>query len=373
MTAPHGGAVREGLSVDFSVDREEFPVAAAFEVPAGETVGILGPNGAGKSTVLAVLAGLLSPDAGRVVLAGRELTRCVDGHAHVVPPERRRVGLMGQDPLLFPHLSALENVAFGPRSQGRPRAASRSAAGDWLERMGLSGLSSRRPGQLSGGQRQRIALARALAAEPLLLLLDEPLGALDAGTVPEIRQVLRTHLRDSGTTGILVTHDVVDAAVLADRILVLDRGRVVDDGTTGAVLTTPRSSFGATLAGLNLIPGTVVDDAGAAGGAVIRAAGGLLLSGVAATPLERGGQAAAVFRPAAVSVFSAPPGGSPRNSWPAVVASLEPGSAAVRLRTAGEPPVAVDITPAAVAELRLAPGMPVVLSVKATEVVIHQR
>ena len=362
-----------GLSVAVSVRREQFPVVAAFDVPAGETVAILGPNGAGKSTLLAVLAGLLVPDTGHVLLSGRELTRCESGRTHLVPPEQRRIGLMGQDPLLFPHLSALDNVAFGPRSQGRSRATSRSIAGDWLDRMGLPGLSGRRPAQLSGGQRQRVALARALAAEPALLLLDEPLGALDAETVPEIRQVLRIHLRDTGTTSIVVTHDVVDAAVLADRILVLDRGRIVDDGPVAAVLATPKSSFGATLAGLNLIPGTVVDDADTAGGAAVRTDGGLLLSGVAATPLARGERAAAVFRPSAVSVFQSAPGGSPRNRWDATVATLEPGTAAVRLRTGGDPAVAVDVTPAAVAELGLTPGMQVVLSVKATEVVIHQR
>ena len=300
-----------GLSVSVAVGREQFPVVVAFDVPTGETVAVLGPNGAGKSTLLAMLAGLLVPDSGRVVLAGRVLTRCEGGRAETVPPEQRRIGLMGQDPLLFPHLSALDNVAFGPRSQGRSRSAARSIAGDWLDRMGLPGLSGRRPSQLSGGQRQRVALARALAAEPALLLLDEPLGALDAETVPEIRQVLRTHLRDSGTTSIVVTHDVVDAAVLADRLIVLDRGRVVDDGTTTEVLATPRSSFGAVLAGLNLVVGAVVDDARSADGAAIRTTDGLLLSGVAATPLARGERAAAVFRPSAVSVFRSGAGGKP--------------------------------------------------------------
>jgi molybdate transport system ATP-binding protein len=373
MTAAADPRTGAGLSVAVSVRREQFPVVATFDVPAGGTVAILGPNGAGKSTLLAMLAGLLLPDSGSVVLAGRVLTRSEGGRVHTVPPEQRRVGLMGQDPLLFPHLSALENVAFGPRSQGRSRAASRSIAGEWLDRMGLPGLAGRRPSQLSGGQRQRVALARALAAEPALLLLDEPLGALDAETVPEIRQVLRTHLRDSGTTSIVVTHDVVDAAVLADRLIVLDRGRVVDDGTAGEVLATPRSSFGAVLAGLNLVLGTVEGDAGTADGAAVRTADGLVLSGVAATPLARGERAAAVFRPSAVSVYRSAPGGSPRNHWAATVATLEPGTAAVRLRTGGEPAVAVDVTPAAVAEMHLAPGMPVVLSVKATEVVIHQR
>ena len=357
------------LSVDVALSRQEFVVRAVFDVPSGESVAVLGPNGAGKSTLLGILAGLAIPDSGQVRLGGRELT----GPGVTVPPEHRRVGLMGQDPLLFPHLSALENVAFGPRSQGRPRRIARSAARDWLDRMGLSGLESRRPAQLSGGQRQRVALARALAAEPDLLLLDEPLGALDAQTVPEIRQVLRTHLRDTGTTSILVTHDVLDAAVLADRVLVLERGQIVDDGPTAAVLAAPRSSFGATLAGLNLLPGTVSEATVEGGAASIVTASGMTVNGLAASTLNSGDQAAAVFRPSAVAVFLDPPGGSPRNHWAATVGSLEPGTAAVRLRTAGAFEIAADITPAAVAELGIEPGAAVFLSVKATEVLIHRR
>lgn len=362
-----------GLSVAVSVQRQDFAVQAAFEVPAGETVAILGPNGAGKSTVLAMLAGLLTPDSGRVVLDGRLLTRSGEGPLTTVPPERRRVGLMGQDPLLFPHLSALENVAFGPRSQGRSRGVSRALALRWLERMGLDGFGARRPAQLSGGQRQRVALARALAAEPALLLLDEPLGALDAQTVPEIRQVLRTHLRATGTTSLLVTHDVLDAAVLADRVIVLERGRIVDDGPTASVLSAPRSSYGATLAGLNVVAGTTNGRAAAGDQAELATSGGLLLQGIAADGLTPGDTGAAVFRPSAVSVFLSLPGGSPRNHWSARIAALEPGTAAIRLRTDGPAEVAVDLTPAAVAEMRLAPGTVVFLTVKATEVLIHQR
>ncbi len=361
------------LSVNVSLTRGEFTVSAAFDVPAGETVAVLGPNGAGKSTLLAMLAGLTAPDVGIIRLGGRALTVVEKSQRVLIAPEHRRVGLMGQDPLLFPHLSALENVAFGPRSTGRGRAVARAAAGAWLDRMGLSQLASRRPSQLSGGQRQRVALARALAAEPDLLLLDEPLGALDAQTVPEIRQLLRTHLAEAGTTSLLVTHDVLDAAVLADRVIVLERGQVVDDDRTAAVLTAPRSSFGATLAGLNLITGTVAAASPASGGAAITTGEGRLLTGIAADDLAAGDVAAAVFRPSAVSVFSTAPGGSPRNHWAARIASLEPGTAAVRVRTAGDPEVAADVTPAAVAELHLAPGAEVYLSIKATEVLIHRR
>ena len=362
------------LSVSVELVREQFTVAADFKVPAGESVAILGPNGAGKSTVLAMVAGLLTPDSGTISLDGRPLTEVGSSRPMSVPPEHRRVGLMGQDPLLFPHLTALENIAFGPRSQGRPKAVASAAAGEWLERMGLSGLAARRPAELSGGQRQRVALARALAAEPDVLLLDEPLGALDAQTVPEIRQVLRTYLLETGTTSLMVTHDVLDAAVLADRVIVIESGKIVDDGPTSAVLTAPRSSFGATLAGLNLLSGTVSEAAQAGEGIVLTTPSGLTLSGIAAEDFPSpGAVSAAVFRPSAVSVFMTSPVGSPRNHWPAAIASLEPGTAAVRLRTAGDPEVAVDVTPAAVAELGLAPGVEVYLSVKATEVLIHRR
>lgn len=361
------------LTVAVTLPRSEFTVAVEFQVPAGASVAILGPNGAGKSTVLGLVAGLYPPDSGRIELGGRALTSAGSGRPVAVAPEHRRVGLMGQDPLLFPYLSALENVAFGPRSQGRSKSAARASAGAWLDRMGLSRFASRRPAQLSGGQRQRVALARALAAEPDLLLLDEPLGALDAQTVPEIRQVLRTHLRESGTTSLLVTHDVLDAAVLADRVIVMERGRIVDDGPTTSVLTAPRSSFGAALAGLNLLRCVVSVTAAAGAGVSVRTAAGPVLSGIAAVDLAAGSAAAAVFRPSAVSVFLRDVGGSPRNRWGATVASLEPGTAAVRVRTAGEPLVAADVTPAAVAELGLRPGLQVFLSVKATEVLVHQR
>ncbi len=358
------------LSVAVELARQEFTVKAVFDVPAGESVAILGPNGAGKSTVLAMLAGLLAPDFGTIRLDGRVLTEA--GRA-VLPPESRRVGLMGQDPLLFPHLSALENVAFGPRSQGRPKAVARAAAGEWLDRMGLAGFASRRPAALSGGQRQRVALARALAAEPDVLLLDEPLGALDAQTVPEIRQVLRTYLLETGTTSLIVTHDVLDAAVLADRVIVIERGEIVDDGPTTTVLTAPRSSFGATLAGLNLLGGSVSESVRSGAGIVLTTASGLALRGIAAEDIDAGAVAAAVFRPSAVSVYLNSPVGSPRNHWPVTIASLEPGTAAVRLRTAGDPEVAVDVTPAAVAEMGLVAGAEVYLSVKATEVLVHRR
>jgi molybdate transport system ATP-binding protein len=386
------------LDVDVLLRRANFTLDVTLRAEPGDVVAVLGPNGAGKSTLLGIVAGLLCPHEGRVVLGGRTLT----GDGILIPAEQRRVGLMGQNPLLFPHLTAVENVAFGPRAQGATRATARADAREWLARLGLTEFADRKPARLSGGQRQRVALARALAARPELLLLDEPLGALDAQTAPEIRHVLRTHLRAASLTTLLVTHDVLDAATLADRVVVLVDGAVVDSGPTTRVLAAPRSSFAAALAGLNMItgmtrsaaqPGTVVAVAGGA------APGGSAVSGVAAEPIGAGDGAIALFPPAAVAVYLEPAGaGSPRNTWPATVVALERGTSAIRVRARrlrggtvdtspglasgdgtwgggqdGESTIAADLTPAAVAELGLKPGMLVYLSIKANEVRVHAR
>lgn len=364
-----GGSLR----ADVRVHRPARPSGEAFTldvrlgVEPGEVLAVVGPNGAGKSTLLAVLAGLLRPSAGTVHLAGRALTHVDDaGRVHAaVPPEHRGVGLLGQDPRLFPHLSALENVAFGPRAQRVPPGDARADAAAWLDAVGLTGLGSRRPAELSGGQRQRVALARALAARPHALLLDEPVAALDATQAPLVRQLVREQVARTGTTTVLVTHDVLDAVVLADRVLVLDSGRAVHDGPTGAVLAAPRDPFTAALAGVNLVVGT-----GDAGG--VRAPDGRVLRGT--VTVSGGVAAAAVFAPAAVSVHTEEPAhASPRNVWATTVVALEPRGAAVGVRTSGRPEVVADVTAASVAELGLRPGVPVWLSVKATEVGVHLR
>jgi molybdate transport system ATP-binding protein len=364
VTAPAGS-----LDARVLVRRGSFELDARIDVRPAEVVAVLGPNGAGKSTLLGVLAGLIAPDDGSVTLGGRTLT----GPGVLVPAERRRVGLMGQDPLLFPHLTAAQNIAFGPRSQGRGRAESHLLAREWLGRLGLAGMASRRPAELSGGQRQRVALARALAAEPELLLLDEPTGALDVETAPEIRQLLRAHLRGSGVSTVLVTHDVLDAAVLADRVVVLAAGRVVDSGPPSTVLSAPRSEFSAALAGLNLLAGTAIADAPVGHGVSVTDESGRTVSGIAAEPVWAGRPAAAIFSPSAVSVFREPVTGSPRNHWPVLIAAMEPGASTVRVRSAGEPAIAADVTAASVADLGLDVGSPVFFTVKATEVRIHRR
>jgi molybdate transport system ATP-binding protein len=306
---------------------------------------------------LSVAAGLLRPDRGLVVLDGRELT----GPGGVVPPHDRRVALLAQEPLLFPHLTALDNVAFGPRSRGAGRRSSRESARHWLDEVDAAALAERRPGQVSGGQAQRIAVARALAAEPRLLLLDEPMAALDVAVTPALRQTLRRVLADR--TVVLVTHDVLDALLLADRVVVLDGGRVVESGPSAEVLSRPRSAFAARIAGLNMVVGTWRDGA-------VRRADGVAVTGLTgeAAPAP-GDPVVAVFRPHAVSVFATAPGGSPRNSLAVTVTDLEPHGDQVRVRA---DQLAADITVQSAAELDLAPGSPVVFAVKATEVSVYR-
>ena len=344
------------MSLELRATVADRGVDVAFEVAAGEIVALLGPNGAGKSTVLAVAAGLLRPDRGGVRLDGRELT----GERRLVPPHDRRVALLAQDPLLFPHLSVLDNVAFGPRSRGQGRRASHAAARRWLEEVDAADLAERRPTEVSGGQAQRIAVARALAADPQLLLLDEPMAALDVAVAPALRQTLRRVLADR--TVVLVTHDVLDALLLADRVVVLDGGRVVEEGPSAEVLARPRSPFAARIAGLNMVTGAVHGAPGDGDGVASR--------GLAAeTGPQTGDRVVAVFRPAAVSVFREAPGGSPRNSLAVTVTDLEPHGDQVRVR-AGH--LAADVTVQSAAELDLAPGVRVVFAVKANEVSVYR-
>ncbi|WP_028645012.1 sulfate/molybdate ABC transporter ATP-binding protein [Nocardioides sp. URHA0020] len=344
------------MSLELSARVIERDVDVALEVADRETVAVLGPNGAGKSTLLAVAAGLLRPDTGRVVLDGVELT----GPDVWVAPHARRIALLAQDPLLFPHLSVLDNVAFGPRSRGVRRRAAHEQARSWLEEVGVADLAVRRPGQLSGGQAQRVAVARALAADPRLLLLDEPMAALDVAVRPALRQSLRRVLADR--TVVLVTHDVLDALLLADRVVVVDGGRVVESGPTTEVLTRPRSPFTARIAGLNMVRGVWRDGA-------LDGADGTVVTGLTPDPLPADGdRVVAVFRPSAVSVFRDPPGGSPRNTITTTVTELEPFADQVRVRAGA---LAADVTTPAAAELDLVPGLRVVFSIKATEVAIY--
>ncbi len=360
-----------------------------LHVEPGETIAIMGPNGAGKSTALHMLAGLLKPDSGTAALDGRSLFQLSPGTTWL-PPHERGVGLLAQEPLLFPHLNVLDNVAFGPRSQGASRRAGREIARHWLGEVDAVDLSRRLPAQLSGGQAQRVALARALATDPALLLLDEPMAALDVNSTPFLRSLLRRVL--AGRRAIIVTHDVLDALMLADRIIVMAHGRIVESGPTATVLAHPRSAFAASLAGLNVFAGTLSGSTlstsdgvqvagrpvGAAGGDAsgdgVQGSGGSTDgardgSGPGAAGDGGGGlPAMAAFPPSAVSVFPAPPAGSPRNCFKVRVDELEPQGGHIRVR-AGQ--LTADISPAATAELGLVPGSVVFFVVKAAEVLLY--
>lgn len=350
------------LRAEFDVTCGGFELSASFEVPRGSVLAVLGPNGSGKSTLLGCLAGLVAPERATVTLGDRVL----DGRGRAVPPHRRGVGLLAQEALLFPHLSVTENVAFAPRCLGISRTQARATALDWLREVDAVELARRKPHQLSGGQAQRVAIARALAGRPRLLLLDEPLAALDVDAAPAIRALLRRVLRDRAhdMATVLVTHDPLDALTLSDHVLVLSAGRIVERGPTREVLAAPRTAFTARIAGLNLVAGTATDDG-------VRTPAGRLLTGVPAAEVVAGEPAVAVFTPGSVAVH--PSGsavsGSPRNVMDAVVSALEPHGPVVRVRT--EEGVSADLTPSSVAELGLEPGLPVRLVVKAAAVTIH--
>ncbi len=312
---------------------------AALTSGPGEVVAVVGPNGAGKSTLVHALSGLVAA-SGRAVLDGVDLLART--------PRDRNVGVVFQDQRLFPHLSALDNVAFGLRSRRASRPWSRDGrrsdlldrrkAADWLTRLGIADLADRRPGRLSGGQAQRVSIARALATDPDLLLLDEPFTGLDVGVAATLRIELGRHLSDFGGITVLVTHDALDALTLATSVAVLDGGRVAQFGTPGEVSARPRTEHVARLVGLNVI---------------------------------RDGDRLRAFSPAAVTVGLQAPSDSTRNRWQGVVRGAAPHGDAIRIQVSGERDLIADVTPAASRELALAPGQQVWLSVKETAVTTY--
>lgn len=358
----------DGLTVHAVVAERGLDVR--LTVAPGEVLAVLGPNGAGKSTVLHVVAGLLRPDAGVVRVGDRVLTDTEAG-VHIATCDRR-VGLLLQDPLLFPHFSVAANVAFGPHSRRRfgRRQSARAAAAPWLGAVDAAELADRRPRRLSGGQAQRVAIARALAAEPEVLLLDEPLAGLDVAAAAAVRTVLREVITTAHRTTVLVTHDLLDVFALADRVVVLEAGRVAEIGGTAEVLAAPRSRFGARIAGVNLVAGVIDSDG------VLGTAWGDRWHGTAEDGLAAGHPAVAVSSPQAVAVYREPPShGSPRNLIELTVAELQARGSAVQVRGPdqpdGTPGLAADITADAAAELRLAPGQVVWFGVKAQEVTLR--
>ncbi|ABP54991.1 ABC transporter ATP-binding protein [Salinispora tropica] len=342
------------LDARLAVKRGDFRLDVPLRVTAGEVVALLGPNGAGKTTALRALAGLQPLTSGHITVAGSDLDRPV--RRTFVPAEHRSVGVVFQDYLLFPHLSALDNVAFGPRRHGVNRRTARRSAGDWLARVGLTEHARRRPGQLSGGQAQRVALARALAVRPAVLLLDEPLAALDARTRLDTRVELHRHLAAHPGATVLVTHDPLDALVLADRLVIVEEGRVVQEGDAATVTARPRTDYVAQLVGLNLHRGRADNNR-------IQVADGLLLT----VPEHLAGDAFVAFRPSAVVLHDGQPAGSPPNTWPATVAGVQRHGDNLRVQLDGPIRVAADVPPTTAATLRLVPGQRVWAAVGVAE------
>ena len=354
-----GPVTRDGLEATFVVSRgESFQLELSLSVAPGRTVALLGPNGAGKSTAVAVLAGLLPIDDGRVALTGITLD---DPEREVfVPPEARRVGVVFQDYLLFPHLSVIDNVAFGLRSRKVSREESTARAGEWLDRMGLGPQARRKPGDLSGGQAQRVALARALVIEPDLLLLDEPLSALDVTTRVQLRRALSEHLEGFAGPRLLITHDPTEAFLLADEIHILEDGRVSQAGTAEEIRLRPRTRYAADLAGSNLVAGVARDGVVDTGAHLLHIA-----------DHEINGSVLVTIRPSAISVHLREPEGSPRNAWKTTVDLIEHLGERARLSTGGPLQLAVEVTEEAARALDLVEGTPVWVSIKATEITVQ--
>jgi molybdate transport system ATP-binding protein len=344
-------AGRLSLHAAIQVQRAGFTLDVDITVFDGETVAVLGPNGAGKTTLLRALAGLV-PIAGHVELDGEVFDDSATGRH--VPTEARRVGLVFQDHVLFPHMTVLQNVAFGLRRDGERIARA------WLERAGLGDRASAMPAQLSGGQAQRVALLRTLVTEPRLLLLDEPLSSLDVSVRAEVRRELARQLAAFNGIRILVTHDALEAIALADRLLVLERGKVVQSGSPVDVTARPRSRFVADLAGVNLLRGRGKGDH-------IELANGTKI----AAPGAGDDEVFAVIHPNAAALFRTRPEGTPRNVWPARVEDLDLQAERVRVRLDGPVPLVAEVTPSAVRDLHLEPGTDVWVAVKATEIAVY--
>jgi molybdate transport system ATP-binding protein len=345
------------LDAVLALRRHDFRLDVQLAAEAGTVTAVLGPNGAGKSTVVNCLAGLLAVEQGYIRVDGDTLDDAAT--AEFVAPEHRRVGVVFQDYLLFPHLTALQNVAFGLRARGSGKARARQVAAEWLDRVGVDGVSDAKPRALSGGQAQRVALARALAIEPRLLLLDEPLAALDARTRVEVRRELGRHLASFTGTTVLITHDPLDALALADEVIILDEGVVTQSGPIADISAHPRSAYVADLIGTNLYRGTAT-------GTQLDIDGTMLTIADPAT-----GSVFATIPPRAVALHANPPGGSPRNHWEAEIAHLELVGDRLRVHTRGPIDMVAEVTPAAVAELGLHESATVWIAVKATEIDVY--
>ena len=337
-----------------------FVLDVDLRLEAGVTTAILGPNGSGKSTLVNAIAGLLAIDEGTIRLGDEVLD---DPRAGVfVPPQHRQAGVVFQKYLLFEHLDVTENILFAATVKRIATSDIRKSVHGYIDSFGLSGLESRKPSELSGGQRQRVAIARALSSIPKLLLLDEPLAALDVETKGNLRKLLNEHLAYFRGPRLLITHDPVDAFLLADRIVILENGRITQQGPTSELAQRPATPYAAALAGLNLLVGT-----NAAGTLTIENSEQLL----ATADTQTTGPVLITINPNAIALHESQPHGSPRNSWSTRVVSVEGTGDVVRVTLAAPIPLNVDVTPGAIEAMGLTPGQVVWASVKATEVFVN--
>jgi len=342
------------LEANFRLQRGRLPLDIEVAVDDGQTLALVGPNGAGKTTCLRALAGLTPIDEGYVRMHDHAVDEGAGGA--FVPPETRSVGYVFQEHLLFPHLTALDNVAFGLITRGVHRKLARSAASTWLNRVDMAAHAHALPRELSGGQAQRVALARALAIKPRLLLLDEPLAAADASARLALRHTIRAQLELFAGACVLVAHEIGDALALADRIAVIEEGRVVQSGTIDDLVHKPSSRFVADLVGLNCFRGECADDV------LTLPSGGKLILGT-----HYSGPAIVTLHPRAVALFRERPAGSPRNVFRAPIAATERALDCVRVQLGGDIPVVAEVTDSAVRDLALDRGGDVWVAIKATE------
>ena len=357
------------LSVDVGITRGDLRIHVEFEAEEGETIALLGPNGSGKSTVVACLAGLLDPDDGSISLEDQVLSDRKGSRS--VPPEERPIGVVFQGSLLFPHLSAIENAAFPLRARGVDKVAARKRARSLLDRLGFPvARGDARPKDLSGGEIQRVALARALIHQPRLLLMDEPTSSLDVRTRAEIRPLIRSILEGFAGVRVLVTHDPVEAMTLADRIVVLENGRMTQSGTPDDLRRAPRTPFVADLVGVNLFAGRLepLDDDIGAGAVVTPYRGQLVVPWPDDIPRESIEGVLAVLRPADVVLHISEPEGSARNVLHGSIADISVEGERARVRLSSSPPIVAEVTRGSVQRLDLREGGAVWASFKAVEV-----
>jgi molybdate transport system ATP-binding protein len=347
------------LHVAFRVRRGRRTISVDLEVASGEVVALLGPNGAGKTTILEAIAGVVPIDEGTIELDGKRID--------AMPAERRGVGLAFQDGMLFPRMSVVDNVAFSLRARGVRAREARAAARPLLARIAPSVEPDALPARLSGGERQRVALARALAPAPAVLLLDEPLAAVDASARPALRDAIHDALAGFAGPAIIVSHDPVEAMTLADRLALLEEGSITQIGTPADVRTHPRTRYAADLVGVNLFEGTLVPQSDGSG-LLETKDGAIAVAWPERLPREATQDVQATVAPAEIAVHAARPEGSARNVFPGRIVEIVPLGGRARLRLASSPPLVAEVTTGSVDRMALVAGADVWASCKAVEV-----